>query len=141
MKVEIKNYFRCEVIFSVDVDGKTESIRLGLAVKAAIKAGANLSYANLSGANLPSPTTLLLSAWGTLSTELTADLMEYDAASHPDRAAFDKWANGGGPCPYQDVKVRRAANFRENKELWGKGKLRGAYSLMLDLFKEANIKF
>lgn len=102
--------------------------------------GADLQGANLRNADLPSPTIMLLAFWGMLSDSLTADLMEYDAASHPDRKAFTKWAKGS-PCPYADVKVRRAANFTEDKTLWGKGKLRGAYSLMLDLFKEKDIKF
>jgi pentapeptide repeat protein len=101
---------------------------------------ANLSGANLSGANLPSPTMVLLSAWGGVSAKLTADLMMYDASCHPDQTAFDKWANGG-PCPYANVKVQRACNFQEKKELWGKGKFRKPYTLMLRLFKEKQIKF
>jgi hypothetical protein len=102
---------------------------------------ANLQSANLQSANLPSPTIVLLASWqGELSVKLTADLMEYDASAHPDREAFTEWAQGGA-CPYSDVRVQRAANFSESKEAWGQGTLRGAYSLMLDLFKERDIKF
>ena len=54
MKVltQIKNRFSGKLIFEAEVDGETESIRLGLTVKLAFKSGANLSEANLSGANL-----------------------------------------------------------------------------------------
>jgi len=101
---------------------------------------ANLQYADLQSANLPSPTMVLLANWsGKLSAQLTADLMEYDASCHPDRDAFTKWANGGD-CPYASVHVQRAANFKEIKELWGTGKPCGAYSLMLRLFSEKEIK-
>jgi hypothetical protein len=101
---------------------------------------ANLHSANLRSANLPSPTMVLLSTWGAVEAKLTADLMMYDASCHPDQTAFDKWANGG-PCPYSDVKIQRACNFQERKELWGKGKFRKPYTLMLRLFKEKQIKF
>ena len=101
---------------------------------------ANLRDADLRSADLPSPTMVLLANWsGKLSAQLTADLMEYDASCHPDRDAFTKWANGGD-CPYASVHVQRAANFKEIKELWGTGKPCGAYSLMLRLFSEKEIK-
>ena len=84
--------------------------------------GANLSRANLSGANLcdarlPSPTIVFLALWGELSDDLTADLMVFDAACHPDPRAFDRWA-ARGRCPYDGVNVERVANFREKRDLW-----------------------
>src|SRR5258708_6888658 len=96
---------------------------------------ADLRSADLRGANLPSPQTVLAALWGTLSEQLTADLMEYDAGSHPDRNAFQKWSDGG-PCPYNDAKVQRAANFTENKKLWGKGVVCTPYDLMIRVLKE-----
>jgi hypothetical protein len=91
---------------------------------------------------LPSPTMVLLALWGSVSAKLCADLMMYDASCHPDQTAFDKWAEGG-PCPHSNVQVQvqRACNFKEQKELWGKGKFRKPYNLMLRLFKEKGIKF
>jgi hypothetical protein len=106
---------------------------------------ADLRYANLRGANLryadlPSPSVVLLANWGELSDSLTADLMMYDASFHPSMKAFDEWAKGG-KCPYTEARVQRACIFQERKELWGKGKFRKPYSLMLRLFKERNVKF
>jgi len=46
MKIEIKNRFTSSVLFSC------EAGNMGIAVKLAIKARANLSRADLSGANL-----------------------------------------------------------------------------------------
>ena len=97
--------------------------------------GANLSSANLSSANLPSPTIILIADWGEVSPELCADLMEWDAACHPDRSAFDRWA-AGGPCPYNDTGIQRAAIFEQKKELWGKGTLHSPYDLMVRLLNE-----
>jgi len=213
MKVSILNRFTAEVIITVDVECQADdpvSLRLGLAVRAALGlnadlrsadltsadlrsadlqyanlrsadlrsadltsadlrsadltsadlrsadltyadltsanlTSANLTYAdltsaNLTSANLTSPTMVLLANWsGGLSLQLTADLMEYDASCHPDRAAFDKWA-AGGDCPYNGIHVQRAANFTESQKLWGTGKLCGAYELMLRLFAERGIK-
>jgi hypothetical protein len=61
--------------------------------------------------------------------------MEYDAGSHPDRTAFDRWA-AGGSCPYDGVKVQRAANFTEVRALWGKGVVDTPYNLMMRVLKE-----
>ena len=82
---------------------------------------------------------MLLAYWGDVSDNLCADLMMYDASCHPDQNAFDKWA-AGGECPYANALVQRACNFIERKELWGKGKFRKPFALMLRLFKEKNIK-
>ncbi|MFP5204059.1 MAG: pentapeptide repeat-containing protein [Acidobacteriota bacterium] len=52
--VEIKNRWTGEVIFTAEVAAslETSALKLGAAVKIAIKAGANLAGANLAGANL-----------------------------------------------------------------------------------------
>ncbi len=107
----------------------------GADLRSANLSGANLSGADLSGANLPAPTMLLLAIWGSLSDELTADLMLLDASAHPDPEAFQKWADGG-KCPYTGVKVQRIANFTENRKLWGKGKPDTIYNLMVRILKE-----
>ncbi len=97
--------------------------------------GANLRYANLSGADLPSPTIVLLACW-TVSDALCRDLMAYDAACHPNPMAFTAWARGG-PCPYNDVKVQRAANFKEKRELWdADAMLSRPYDLMTRVLTE-----
>ena len=55
MKFDIKNRFDGSVIFSADIDCDIDtpnSVKLGMAVKLAIKLRANLSGAHLSDANL-----------------------------------------------------------------------------------------
>ena len=80
--------------------------------------GANLRGANLDGANLPSPTMILMASWGSVSDLLCRDLMNFDAACHPNPLKFEVWAKGGECCPYQGEKVQRAAIFSENRLLW-----------------------
>jgi uncharacterized protein YjbI with pentapeptide repeats len=161
--MQLKNIFG-EVIFERSVDSLKQLVELAVREKVSLQSAnlrsadlqcanlqyadlryadlrsadlqyANLQYANLQYANLPSPQIVLTALWGEVSPELTADLMEYDAYSHPDRKAFDVWAKGG-VCPYENVKVQRAANFKENRELWGKGVLRSPYDLMIRVLKE-----
>ena len=97
--------------------------------------GADLYGADLYGAYLPSPQMVLSAQWNVVSNKLTADLMQYDAISHPDKKAFDKWAKGG-PCPYDGVKVQRAANFQQDPTLWKKGKIDTPYNLMVRVLRE-----
>jgi hypothetical protein len=57
---QIKNRFTGAVVFEAEVDGETESIRLGLELQLALKnnanlAGANLAHADLARANLAGP--------------------------------------------------------------------------------------
>jgi hypothetical protein len=55
MKFEVRNRFTGEVQFAAEIEcseGTASSIKLGLAVKWAIEAGANLAGANLADANL-----------------------------------------------------------------------------------------
>ena len=55
MKFDIINRFSGEVQISVEIECAADtppSVKLGIAVKAAIKSGANLSGANLSGSYL-----------------------------------------------------------------------------------------
>lgn len=104
-------------------------------------AGAYLDGANLKKSTLPSPTVVLLASWGEVSDELCADLMLYNASCHPDSKAFDVWAEGGiYPYEIEVIGVDRAANFKERKELWGKGKACSPYDLMMRLFAEKGIK-
>lgn len=102
---------------------------------------ANLSRANLRGADLPSPTLMLLASWGSVSEQLCADLMEFDAWCHGNRDAFNIWA-ATGTCPFESHKEQRAANFTESREIWRKqiGKLRSPRELILALFAEKEIK-
>ena len=126
--------------------------------------GANLQYANLRGANLQranlrwanlwgadlrgvnlnnaqfTPSSILLAFWGELSDSLTADCMELDASAHPDRSAFDRWADGG-ECPYADKSIYRIVNFEEERSLWGEGKLDTIWNIMMRIFSEKDVKF
>jgi hypothetical protein len=79
--------------------------------------GADLRGANLYGADLPSPTMVLMANWFEVSVDLCRDLMNYDAACHPNVQKFTEWA-AGGVCPYSDEKVERAALFKEDKRLY-----------------------
>jgi hypothetical protein len=102
--------------------------------------GAIMWWADLRGARLPPPTDVLQAWWGPLSDDLTLDLMRYDAWCHPNPGAFDAWA-AGGPCPYNDVGVERAANFRESKPLWSPGSpSRGPYQLMMACFEAKGVR-
>lgn len=78
---------------------------------------------------------VLLASWGEVGDQLCADLMLWDSTNHPDPTTFDKWALGGA-CPYADVKVDRAANFKEKKALWSKGVATVPYQLMLRVLAE-----
>ncbi len=103
--------------------------------------GANLSDADLSSAylssvDLPAPTMMLLCNWGWVSDELCADLMRYDAENCPNgKELFYEWAKGGN-CPYSDLKIERAANFQERRELYKPGRARSALDLMISLIRE-----
>ena len=79
--------------------------------------GADLCGADLRGADLPSPTMVLMANWFEVSVDLCRDLMNYDAACHPNVQKFTEWATGG-VCPYSDEKVERAALFKEDKRLY-----------------------
>ena len=91
---------------------------------------ADLRGANLRSANLPAPQMVLTASWGSVSPNLCLALMRYDAASHPAGGkAFSVWSKGG-PCPYESCRVRRAANFQEERALWRPGPAKSAYRLM-----------
>ena len=107
----------------------------GADLRGADLSGADLSGADLSGAHLPSPTVVLLAIWGTLAADLTVDLMRYDASCHPEPEAFDRWA-AGGACPYSGVKVQRAAQFSERRDLWSPGPSPRPYDLMVRVLAE-----
>lgn len=82
-----------------------------------------------------SPPEMLLAQWGECSDKLTTELMRYDAANHPDPAAFDRWAKGG-PCPYGRYSVLRAANFAQKQDAWSPGPAKPALELVKMLFRE-----
>ena len=117
--------------------------------------GTNFSKANLIGADFKkadlrdadlrgayfSPTAVLQADWGELSHSLTADCMELNASAHPNRRAFDRWAEEGGPCPYEGLQIQRIVNFEEKRELWDRGKLDTIWNIMMWIFAEKNVKF
>ena len=149
MRVEIKHRYTGAVLYALELpDGSDYAQRT--AVEKAVAAPANLGYADLGSANLrsanlgsadlggsslPSPTVGLLASWGSLSDELCADLMLFDASCHPDPTAFDRWAKGG-ECPYKGVGVQRAAVFSERRDLWGRGQIYRPYDLMARVLAE-----
>jgi hypothetical protein len=91
-----------------------------------------LASADLCDANLPSPTMGLLASWGKVSPTLCRDLMAFDAACHPNPTAFTRWAERTAGCPYNNVKVQRAAQFVEKRECWdATTPLRRPYDLMI----------
>jgi hypothetical protein len=97
---------------------------------------ADLRGADLSGADLPSPTLVLLASWGQVSDDLCADLMNYDAACHPDPLAFERWVETAR-CPYEDVKFDRSANFDECRGLWDPSRpLCRPWDLMVRVIRE-----
>ena len=96
----------------------------------------NLSRVNLSRADLPSPTMVLLASWGQVSDDLCADLMNYDAACHPDPWAFERWV-ATARCPYEGVKFARSANFGERRGLWDPSRpLCRPWDLMVRVIRE-----
>ena len=99
--------------------------------------GANLWGADLRQALIGNPSRLLEAFWGDASDDLCCLLMAYDAANHPKgREAFTAWA-AGGKCPYSDVRVSRAANFIERRNLWdADAPVLSAYELMVRLVRE-----
>ena len=122
--VQIKSVFG-NVLYEAAVDTLVSALVLAVT-----------SGANLYGANLPSPTAVLLADWGNVTEELCRDLMTYDASCHPDPTLFTKWAEGG-PCPYSHIKVERAAIFVEVKTLWKENlPLCRPYDLMTRLLAE-----
>jgi hypothetical protein len=98
--------------------------------------GADLSGADLRGADLPAPTMILLACWGEVSPQLCGDLMVFDAANHPKPKAFEQWATGSGECPYDGVKVERAANFDQKKACWAIGHPCRPFDLMTRVLAE-----
>ncbi len=147
--IKILHQFTMAVLFQAAVstvkDCLVEAIKSGADLSGADLSGADLSganlsgadlrYANLSGADLPSPTMVLLARW-TVSDDLCRDLMTFDAACHPDPTAFTRWAEGGS-CPYNEVKVQRAANFKEQRKLWtASAVLCRPYDLMIRVLTE-----
>lgn len=118
---------------------------VGCSFESADLRDADLQYTDLSrayflkarvhGVKWPAPQMVLMANWYRISKELTIELMRYDAASHPDPSAFDRWFRGGR-CPYLNCPVQRAANFSENRDWWSPGPAKGAYELMQMLLAE-----
>jgi hypothetical protein len=79
----------------------------------------------------------LLANWGDVSDDLCADLMNYDAANHPEgHAAFARWVETG-TCPYSGCRVARSANFVERKACYRPDRpLQSALQLMDRLIAE-----
>ena len=111
------------ILHGADLDGanlRGANLR-GANLRSANLLGADLDGADLDGADLPSPTIILMASWGSVSDLLCRDLMNFDAACHPNPLKFEAWAKGGEGgecCPYQGEKVQRAAIFSENRLLW-----------------------
>jgi hypothetical protein len=145
--VEIKHLWTGKVLYFCEVE-ETAEHPLREAVVVAVGAGANLNRANLNGANLaranlaranlagaaslPAPAMILAGYWGEVPDDLCIDLMRWDAANHPNPAAFDAWAKGGA-CPYEGIPYARASHFKEKRSLWSAGEAPRPYDLMVRL--------
>lgn len=128
MTRKILNRFTGAVIWEGEAETAKDALYAAISAKANLS-GATLSWADLSGATL-CPVLVLLSNLGALSDDLTSDLMNYDAANHPNPKAFAEWAKGGA-CPYSGVRVQRVAHFQERKECWKPRRKRlSAFELM-----------
>ena len=158
---QLKEIIRLHGLWLVgDPAGKRANLSLadlsGAYLSRANLSRADLSWANLSGANLSGadlswadmkeaygviPAMMLMASWGNVSQKLTTDLMNYDAANHPNSQAFTDWVNGGN-CPYRGQRVIRACNFAEYKSVWNpNAPLCRPYDLMIRLFKEKEIQW
>jgi len=104
---------------------------------------ANLRGADLQWADLPPVTMILLCSWGKVNDDLTLDLMRWDAWNHSNgQEAFDTWVKTD-KCPYDAEQFQRAANFRENKDLWkehGFAIPPSAHTLVMRLFDACGVK-
>ena len=110
--------------------------------------GCNLQHTSLMKAvyspstRWPSPTMFLLADWEGVSDELTLALMRYDASNHPNPRMFLDWGKGG-PCPYEDCRWQRSAQFFERRGLikpsFLRRKVLSAYELAERLLKECLI--
>lgn len=134
MKRQILNWSTGAVI----CEGEADTVKD--AIHASIATGANLSWANLLRANQLVPPMVLLANWGDVSDDLCADLMNYDAANHPNgKEAFAAWA-AGGACPYSGCRVARSANFAERKSCYQPERpLQSALQLMDRLIAEKTL--
>ena len=118
MKFEIKSRWTGAVIFTADIDcddGASHGIQLGLAVKVAVKAHANLAHADLADANLNGITGLndwikciQIEDW---PITYTAEVMQIGCQSHQ----FAAWQN------FSDAEIR-AMSGRKALAFWTKWK-------------------
>ena len=98
MKFDIKKHFTGDVLFTAEIEADENSsfcFRLGLAVKAALTSGANLSGAYLSGANLSRAD--LSGAMGIVTERITPLLMLKD---QPGKIRAYKLVTDKGNGPY-----------------------------------------
>ena len=119
-------------LYGADLEGACLE---GACLRRAYLRGVSLRGASLRGASLPSPPEVLLAHWGSVSDALCLALMRYDASNHPRPESFEKWVKTG-ICPYDGVKVERAANFCEDRKLWRPGPAQSAYELMVRVIRE-----
>ncbi|WP_322996976.1 pentapeptide repeat-containing protein [Castellaniella sp.] len=113
VKFDILNRFSGSVIFTAELEttpGALPSVKLGLAVKAAVKAGANLSGADLRSADLRSAN---LSGANLRSANLSgANLRSADLRSADLRSANLRSANLSG-ANLSGANLRSAENLKE----------------------------
>ena len=80
--------------------------------------GCDLRNARIEFYQYPSIRLLSSMTLGTLSDDLTLELMRRDAYAHPHPKRFDEWAKGGR-CPYQNEEHFWVFNLRS--DLWSPG--------------------
>jgi hypothetical protein len=81
-----------------------------------------------------------------MPSDLTGELMRYDAANHPIPVRFNEWkksklAGSSSQCPYSGFNVSRAVTFQEHAASWKPGRALPALDLLQCLFEVFNIKW
>jgi uncharacterized protein YjbI with pentapeptide repeats len=95
--------------------------------------GANLSEANVKDVRWSIPEEILLASWPYISTELTLELMRYEAAHHPNPDALVQWFSGGSS---PEDGFERVADYTPDPGSWRPGPSLPAQVLVQRLIDE-----
>ena len=123
--IQIENRYTGRIIYEGENTVKALAVRYKADLREAYLQGADLRGVDLWKAKIefhqfPSIRLLSSISFRHLPDNLTLELMRRDACAHPHPDLFDKWAKGGGKCPYQNEEP--FWRFEPKKELWRKGK-------------------
>lgn len=135
--MKIENRFTKEIIFEDDSQKIVDTVLNAIKNKTYLSE-ADLSRANLSGADLSISSILHCVNWSEVTDILCLELMRRDAIiCGIDR--MEAWTKGG-QCPFSG-NIKRDYYFTEKKSVWKRGKPKmNDMELFLALCKEKNIK-